>query len=323
MKDVFLRWMVFGFVVCALMQPARSQEVQLRLVTAFPENTSWVVELQKWVAEVNAKGKGILQINFIGGPRAIPSFEIGNAVRTGVVDLGMTPGAFYTNVIPEADILKMSQISAAEQRKNGAFEYINKVWNEKGNMVYLARMVENYPFHLFLKKKIEKPDLTGLKIRVSPVFRAFFQSMNANVIIVQPGEIYTALERGVIDGYGWAVGGIFELNLQDHTKYRVEPGFYDTEVSIIMNLDKYKSLSEKQKEFMQQMAIALEARSNYWREEGEAEKKRQAAAGIEALTFNEAQSQAFAKAARDVGWSELLKVSPVVGAKLKELLSAN
>ena len=102
----------------------------------------------------------MLQINFIGGPKAIPTFEAGNAVKTGVVDMALATGAFYTNVMPEADFLKLTQIPVAEQRKNGAFDAINKVWNEKGNMQYLARMVENQPFHIYINKKIDKPDLT-------------------------------------------------------------------------------------------------------------------------------------------------------------------
>jgi TRAP-type C4-dicarboxylate transport system substrate-binding protein len=143
--------------------PALAQETTLRLVSAFSENSAYVGHLLKWVKLVNERGKGNLQISFIGGPRAIPTFEVGNAVKTGVVDIGMSTGAFYTNVMPEADILKLAELPIAEQRKNGAFAYINQVWNEKANMYYLARMVENQPFHLYLNKKIEKADLTGLK----------------------------------------------------------------------------------------------------------------------------------------------------------------
>ena len=46
-------------------------------------------------------------------------------------------------------------------------------------MRYLAKVVEFTPFHLYLNKKIDKPDLTGLKIRITPVYRDFFQAMNA------------------------------------------------------------------------------------------------------------------------------------------------
>jgi len=99
---------------------ALAQELTLRLVSAFPENQFYVKRTLDWVADFNKDGKGLLQINFIGGPKAIPTFEVGKAVQSGVVDMGFSTGAFYTNVMPEADILKLSETSAAEQRKNGA-----------------------------------------------------------------------------------------------------------------------------------------------------------------------------------------------------------
>jgi TRAP-type C4-dicarboxylate transport system substrate-binding protein len=202
---------------------AQAQETTLRLVSAFAENGIYVQHLQKWIAQFNAEGKGTLQINFIGGPKAIPTFEAGNAVKSGVVDMALSTGAFYTNVMPESDFLKLTQIPVAEQRKNGAFAAINELWMQKGNMVYLARMVENQPFHLYLNKKVDKPDLTGMKVRITPVYREFFASLGANVVTMPPGEVYTALERNVVDGYGWPIGGIFDLNWQEKTKFRVDP----------------------------------------------------------------------------------------------------
>src|SRR6185436_19543189 len=77
---------------------AAAQEVTLRLVSAFPENQFYVKRTIDWIADVNKDGKGVLQINFIGGPKAIPTFEVGKAVQTGVVDIGFSTGAFYTNV---------------------------------------------------------------------------------------------------------------------------------------------------------------------------------------------------------------------------------
>ncbi|MCE3272629.1 MAG: dctP [Ramlibacter sp.] len=132
---------------------AAAQETTLRLVSSFAENGIYVQRLQPWIQKFNAEGKGVLQINFIGGPKAMPPFEVGNAVKTGVVDMALNTGAFYTNVMPEADFLKLTQVPVAEQRRNGAFDAINKVWNEKGNMQYLARMVENQPFHIYTNKR--------------------------------------------------------------------------------------------------------------------------------------------------------------------------
>jgi TRAP-type C4-dicarboxylate transport system substrate-binding protein len=300
---------------------AAAQETTLRLVSAFAENGIYVQRLLPWVQKVNAEGKGLLQINFIGGPKAIPPFEAGNAVKTGVVEIAMSTGAFYTNVMPEADFLKLTQIHVAEQRKNGAFDAINKVWNEKGNMQYLARMVENQPFHLYINKKIDKPDLSGLKIRITPVYRDFFQSLNANVITTPPGEVYTALERGVVDGYGWPIGGIFDLNWQEKTKFRVDPGFYDAEVSLVMNLPAYKKLTDAQRAYLQKQLLALEAGNTFWAKYTADETARQEKAGIQTIKFDPATSKAFRDKAYDVAWASAMKQSPEVAARFKSLFS--
>ena len=300
---------------------ASAQETTLRLVSAFAENGIYVQRLQPWIAKFNAEGKGILQINFLGGPKAIPTFEVGNAVKTGVVDMAMSTGAFYTNVMPEADFLKLTQIPVAEQRKNGAFEAINAVWNEKGNMQYLARMVENQPFHIYLNKKIDKPDLSGLKIRITPVYRDFFLELNANVITTPPGEVYSALERGVVDGYGWPIGGIFDLNWQEKTKYRVDPGFYDAEVSLLMNLPAFKKLSETQKAYLNKQLLALEAENSFWAKYTTEEVARQVKVGIQTISFDAATSKAFKDKAYSVGWAAAQKQSPEIAAKFKPLFS--
>ena len=300
---------------------AQSQEVTLRLVSAFPENQFYVKRTIEWIEKVNKEGKGTLQINFIGGPKAIPTFEVGKAVQSGVVDIGFSTGAFYTNVMPEADILKLSETSAAEQRQNGGYDLINKIWAEKANMRYLAKVVEFTPFHLYLNKKIDKPDLTGLKIRITPVYREFFQAMNAAVMTTAPGEVYTALERGVIDGYGWPIHALFDLNWQEKTKYRVDPGFYNAEVSLIMNLDKWKAMTQAQRDYLSRKARAYEAQNDFWKSYNQNEAKRQAQAGIEVITFDEATSKAYVEKAKEIGWATAIKASPQYGAQLKKVLA--
>ena len=300
---------------------AAAQETTLRLVSAFAENGIYVQRLQPWINKFNAEGKGVLQINFIGGPKAIPTFEVGNAVKTGVVDMALATGAFYTNVMPEADFLKLTQVPVADQRKNGAFDAINKVWNDKANMQYLARMVENQPFHIYTTKKVDKPDLAGLKIRITPVYRDFFQALNASVITTPPGEVYTALERGVVDGYGWPIGGIFDLNWHEKTKFRIDPGFYDAEVSLVMNLPAYRKLTQPQRDYLQKQLLALEAENGFWSKYTADEVARQEKAGIQTIKFDAATSRAFVEKAYGVGWASAEKQSPEIAARFKPLFT--
>ncbi len=310
-------------VLLAALAPAlaSAQEANLRLVSAFPETATYVKHMMPWIEKFNAGGKGIAQINFIGGPKAIPTFEVGTSVKNGVVELAMNTGAFYTNLMPEADFLKLTQITIAQQRKNGAFEYINKVWSQKANLVYLARMVDETPFHLYLTKKIEKPDLAGLKIRITPVYRDFFQSMGATLIQTPPGEVYTALERGVVDGYGWPIHGIFDLNWHEKTKFRVDPGFYNAEVSIIMNLDAWKKLSPKQRGYLEKQALALESMNTAWRKLNAEDTKRQAQAGIQTIKFDGATAKAYYDKAYDIAWASATKQSPEHAPQMRKLFS--
>ena len=116
--------LAYCLIAVLLLAPvtAGAQEVTLKVVSAFPENSLYVKRLETWIARVNDEGKGVLRLNFIGGPKAVPTFEVGNAVRTGVVDVAMSTGAFYTSVFPESDALKLTQMPIAEQRKNGAYD---------------------------------------------------------------------------------------------------------------------------------------------------------------------------------------------------------
>ena len=310
-------------IAAAVLAPtfAQAQETTLRVVSAFAENTTYVKNLEGMIKTLNATGKGTLQLNFIGGPKAMPPFEVGNAVRTGVVDIGMSTGAFYTNIMPEADALKLTQMPGPDLRKNGAVDLINKVWNEKANMQYLGRVIDYTPFHLYLNKKIDKPDLTGLKIRVTPVYRDFFQALGATVVTTAPGEVYTALERGVVDGYGWPIQGIFDMNWQEKTKFRVDPGFYSAEVSLIMNLDKWKVLTAAQKDVLMKNVIALENSNVSWKKANDDDTKRQAQVGIQVITFDAKTSKEFTDKAYDVAWQNLIKASPTYGPQMKKLFS--
>src|SRR5437867_3055602 len=90
-----------------------------------------------------------------------------------------------------------------------------------------------------------------------------------------------------------------------------------------MNLDKWKAMTPQQRDFIQKMAMEVEANSAYWRKEGEDEKKKQTAAGIQPLTFGATETAKYLDAVYEAGWADLIKSSPVHGPKLRALLSRN
>jgi len=142
-----------GFIAATLVcSSAIAQEVTLRAVTAFAEKTTYSRGFEKFIERVNAEGKGKIQINYIGGPKAMPPFEVGKALQGGVIDIANTTGAFTTNVMPEGDAWKLTEKPMSELRKNGGYDYMAKLYAEKMNAIFLARLVDNNPFHLYLTK---------------------------------------------------------------------------------------------------------------------------------------------------------------------------
>src|SRR5688572_7946684 len=299
--------------------PVSAQEVSLRAVTSFAEGTLFSKNFERFIEKVNTDGKGVVRINYLGGPRAMPPFEVGNAVRTKVVDIANVTGAFYTNLMPEADGLKLIGKPMSEQRSNGTWAYINELHNKKLNSHYLARQFHNVPFHIYLNKKIDKLDFTGLKIRVTPVYKDLVEALGGTTVTTAPGEVYTALERGVVDGYGWPVSGIFDLGWEKVTKFRLEPAFYSVEVGVLVNLDVWKGLNDAQRKVLTDAAVWLEGLDAENEALIRAERDKQTAAGIQPIDFGPAERKKFLDKANEVGWQSVIKRAPETGPKLRQL----
>src|SRR5262245_26613632 len=314
--------LIMGLAAVFGASTAAAQDVTLRAVSAFAENTTYSRGFERFIERVNRDGKGILQINYIGGPKPMPPFEVGNALKSGVVDLANSTGAFYTNVMPEADSWKLTERPMSELRNNGGYDYMSQLYAEKMNAIFLARHVDGNPFHLYLNKPISKADLTGLKLRITPVYRDFFQALGATVVQTAPGEVYTALERGVVDGYGWPITGIFDLGWHEKTKYRVDPGFYTAEVSILVNKSTWDRLTDAQRNVLRKAGEQAEADAvATFAQENAKDIKRQADAGIQTIRLEGAEGKLYRDKAYEAGWAGDIRQSPQHGAKLKEFFA--
>jgi hypothetical protein len=86
----------------------------------------------------------------------------------------------------------------------------------------------------------------------------------------------------VIDGYGWPIHALFDLNWQEKTKFRVDPGFYNAEVGLVMNLDKYKGPARRRRASTSTARRSpTSSRNDFWKTYNQQEAKRQAEAGIQ------------------------------------------
>lgn len=299
---------------------AAADEVTLRAGNGFATGTAFARPFEAFVNWVNENGKGVVQINLVGGPEAVPPFELGNAVSSGVIDIANNTAAFYTNLMPLGDALKLSNIPIQEQRTNGCFQLIDEMHQKAVNAKYLARTGDGVNFHLYLTKPLEKPDLTGLTIRTTPVYQAMFKSLGANLVRTAPGEVYTALERGAIDGYGWPIQGVLDLGWDEQTKFRVDPGFYQVDVDVIVNLDKWNGLTDEQRALLEKGAEWLEAKNAENVAINAEEAKKQAEAGIKVIEFTGEDRDKWLNAASTAGWDAIKAIDAEQADKLRACL---
>ncbi|MDE0712265.1 MAG: TRAP transporter substrate-binding protein DctP [Rhodospirillales bacterium] len=314
-----MRWMVVA-VAAFTAVPSVAEEVTLRGVSAFALGTTFSRPFEAFVDWVNANGEGTIQIDLRGGPETMSPFEVGNAVSTGVVDIANNTSAFYTGLVPAGDALHLATNTIQDQRANGCFEQIDAIHREQMNVKYLARTGDHIAFHLYLTKPIDKPDLRGLTIRTTPVYRAMFEALGATLVRTAPGEVYTALERDAIDGYGWPVQGVLDLGWEEQTTYRVDPGFYQVDVNFLVNLDTWDALDEVQRTVLERGAAWIEAANADNILLNAAEVRKQAEAGIETIMFDDSDTKHWLEVAQAEGWAAVAEVDPGIAAALKACL---
>ncbi len=300
--------------------PALAQEITLRAANAFQEGTYYAKNFERFIEKVNVEGKGLVKIQYVGGPKSIPTFELANALRNGVVDLANTTAGYTATIVPEGMALNYSEMGMGELRANGALDYLNSIFEAKGLRIF-ARTGEGMRYHIYSNKRITKADLNGMKLRIAPIYRDFFQKLGAAVVQVPPGEVYTALDRGVVDGYGWPLVGIFDLGWQERTKYRLDPGFYNIELSVLFNLKAWQKLTPQHRQFLEKQAAWLESLNAAYSSDVAAEDKRQREAGIEVVTLDAAQAKILLDTASEQGWAGVIKASPTHGPKLRRMMT--
>jgi TRAP-type C4-dicarboxylate transport system substrate-binding protein len=308
--------------LCLAAGGAAAQEATLSALNFLPNHMSFGIPFADWVADANKAGKGIVQVQ-IRPAGSISPFQMGNAVKTGVVDMAALPPTFYQNLLPIGDALKLTKKTAVEMRKNGTWALLNQLHNEKVNAQLLDFSGFGVKFYLYLRdKKIDAPNLKGMKIRTTPVYRAFFRALGADLIQTAPGDVFIALERGTIDGYGWPSWDLKTPGWDKHTKYRVEPGFYAVANATIINLDKWKSLTQPQRDFLTRHAIKFETEyDKRYAPKTEAYLKEQKDAGVQVIEFKGKVGEDFVKLSYDSAWAEFMTLDPENTPKLKKLIS--
>lgn len=323
-KRLFTPLVAAAFAASALAAavPAQSQPIVLK------GTTPWIADyslsqpffmLQKLVTE---RLKGKLVVSYLGGAEVVPPFEQFEALRNGTVDVIVGVAAYYTGQMPEASAILLARKSPTELRGNGYYDLMREIHDEQG-VVYLAN-VGGSPgkgFRMYSKAPIASPaDFKGKKFRVSPVYVPLVKALGGVPVNMKPSEVYTALERGTVDGYGWAYLGVKDFGWYEVSKYVIDHPFYSLDTSILFNKEVWDGLPADVRAELETIGADLEVAVEKRREvENAKEDKLLKDVGMEFVRFPDDVARDYVEAAYTERWSKLMEKSPELGEKLRAL----
>lgn len=247
--------------------PAQAAE-EVKLSTALGQKHDQSRALFATFSKMMKKDESVVKINYIGGPEVTPNRKQGAAMKRGLIDIIMSPTTYYANLVPEARLTGISNMPPSEWRANGGYDIMSKVWAEKLNAVILAwpNWYDQSIFYLWMKEKpkldkVTGVSLKGLKFRTTPLYTPFLKAMGATTKNISPAEIYTSLERGVVDALAWPEGGVAFRGWHRFIKYKVGPAFFRSTTFLTMNKDKFEKLPKKGQDQIMAAAMHYEKES--------------------------------------------------------------
>ncbi|MFC2122517.1 TRAP transporter substrate-binding protein DctP [Bacteroidota bacterium] len=317
---------VVGLLLASCAKPAPGQKaepINLKFVWAWAPQFIENDMNQGFIDEVNEKAKGELIIEHIGGPEVIPPFDQSEAVRSGAVDMHYGTHAYYLSTVPDNDVSKLWADSGAELRKKGIYDLLDKIHQEKLNAKLLGLMSTPLTFQFYSRIPVRNPkDIVGMKIRVSPYYTEFVKALGGVPTVIAPPEVYTALERGAVDGLCWPTAGMIEAGFAEQVKYIVGPPFYRYTGFFTMNLDKWNSLPPNlQKVVTNAMIEKVEkACIPHYQKLVDDERDRLLKLGLQVIEFSPEDDKWFVDLAYKAAWDTLLEKAPQYGPELKKLI---
>ncbi|MDP6437684.1 MAG: TRAP transporter substrate-binding protein DctP [Gammaproteobacteria bacterium] len=304
---------------------ACAEEETLTLVSSWNSRQNFTAHFLKYVDSVNKAGKGIVQIKFLGGPSVIPQRQLLYALRRGVIDMAFGGMTYYRGVVPEGDAMFAGTITPMEARANGGFDALQPYWEERINARLVGWMQSGLGPNFYLS---DPPtfgpdgilDLPGRIIRTSPTNVELIESVNARPVQIAVKEIYTAFQRGAVEGLVWPIIGFPDLGIDEFVHYRVDPDVLQLAITLQMNLDRWNALSPEARLILTEQAIIYEqvSRMDLF-EIRDREVAELDAAGFKSIELEPEVAERWRQHAHQVVWDRFELRSPESAAKLKPL----
>ncbi|MBV1693149.1 MAG: TRAP transporter substrate-binding protein DctP [Hyphomicrobiales bacterium] len=250
-----------------VISPARAQAVTLKMQGFLPSSAAPQKAFEKFGADVTAKSGGKLTIQVLPGGGAVAVTETLNAMQAGILDGHYTAPSFFAGrdagftVLgdqgPSFDTVDLRDrwfteadglaVARAQYAKFGVHMVAPVFWASE---------------HIPARKALNGvEDLKGLKIRVPPgLIAEIIGKAGAAVVNLPGGEVFNALQSGVIDATDWASPALNqEVGLYRAAKFSVNAFHSMPTTDIAFAKSKWDALPADMKALIEAEAKAMSA----------------------------------------------------------------
>ena len=229
---------------------------------------------------IETMSNGRLKIQFYGAGELIPALEGFDATSAGTVEMNYGNAYFWTGKSFAAQYFTAVPFGLNFQGVNGwlydggGMDLYREVY-DRFNLVPLVCGNTGVQMTGWFRKPIEKvEDFKGLKMRIPGLAGRVYQQLGVDVRLLPGGEIFPALERGVIDAAEF-VGPYLDrqLGLQKVAKYYYTTGWHEcaTVSELVINKTAWNKLPADLKAIVENAAAACNGISEAWCQKNNAE----------------------------------------------------
>ena len=247
-----------------------NEKYEWKMVTTWPPNLPVLqTGAERFAKRVEEASGGRMKIQVFAGGELVPPLGVFDAVSEGTVEVGSGAGYYWAGKAPAAQWFAAVPFGFNPQGIN-AWIYSGgglELWEEvyaPFNVVPRPQGNTGVQMGGWFRKPMNTiDDYKGLKMRIPGLGGKVIGKAGGTVVLLPGGEIFTSLERGVIDATEW-VGPMHDLRMgfykaADHYYY---PGWHEpgTMLEVIFNKKAYDALPSD----LQAILDAVAAETNMW-----------------------------------------------------------
>jgi tripartite ATP-independent transporter DctP family solute receptor len=195
-------------VACLLTAMAASAQTILKAADVHPVGYPNVVAIESLGKKLEAATNGKFKLQMFPGGVLGGEKEMIEQTQVGAINILRTSLGPLGPVVPDVNVFNMPFVFRNEAHMRAVIdgpigqEILDKITNSTSKMVALGWM-DGGSRSLYTKKIVKTPaDLKGQKVRMmgNPLFVDTMNAMGGNGIAMGYGEVFSALQTGVLDG---------------------------------------------------------------------------------------------------------------------------